>query len=242
MRIITTISLIIILMISVHGNSQTHWIGLQRGINITSVDAKENFGDTRQRFSYIDGFNYEYLAPRNLILGLDFLYNPRGFREDVLFSNEEGSIVNESIRVNFDYDYISIPLSIGFAMGDKYRLIPKAGIIPSYLLKAEYKRPEIEINGLRIEEEIINISDEFTKFDLSGQVSLEGNYSIQKNGKLFITATYRRSLTNVVKSDYFETDKMKHFGLSISIGLKYSLTKGKKEDSTVKEKDLAIQI
>ena len=228
-------------MISVYGRSQTHWIGLQRGVNITSVDAKENFGDTRQRLSYIDGFNYEYLAPRNLILGMVFLYNPRGFREDILYSNEEGSIVDETIRVNFDYDYISIPLSVGFAMGDKYRIIPKAGIIPSYLLKAEYKRPEIEVNGLRIEEKIVNISNEFTKFDISGQISLEGNYSIQKNGKLFITTTYRRSLTNIVKSSYFETDKMKHYGLSISIGLKYSLTKWKKEDSTAKEKDLAIR-
>ncbi len=225
-------------MISVHGKSQTHWIGLQRGINLTSVDAKENFGDTRQRFSYMDGFSYEYLAPRNLILGLDFLYNPRGFREDILFSNEEGSIVNETIQVNFDYDYISVPLSIGFAMGEKYRLIPKTGIIPSYLLKAEYKRPEIEINGLRIDEEIVNISNEFTKFDLSALVSLEGNYNIQENGKLFLAATYRHSLTNIVKSDYFKTDKMKHFGLSISIGLKYSLTKENKK-AEVKEEDIA---
>lgn len=223
------IIIIVFSIIAIRTYGQIQTIGFQLGLNLTNITAKEYFEDTKYRKAILTGIQYEFLFSNKYSLGLDVLYSQQGFNEDFSFImvDKYGELItiapNEIIK--YKYDYLLVPLKIGYSFGNTLKISPKFGLCPAILLDAKMVFPEINENGIKIEEETIyhkNVS----KFDMSGQLEIEVKYQINNKMELLTSALYRQSLTKFSNDNYFKESKMIHFGFSFCIGLRYKIKTG----------------
>ena len=214
---------ILFISLSISAFGQEHFVGVQAGLNFTNLTAKETFNDTEMRTGLTGGINYELKISGKYQLGIDALYSQQGFIDKMIYIDEYGNETGEDENFKFNYDYLSIPLKIGYEMGNKIKVIPRIGIVPSFLLKAETITPKFDSNGNVIGHETIDAKDYVSKFDFRGLVELGLESKLSDNIMLCPTVIYKHSLTTFSNSDYFDGSKMKHYGFSISIGLKYKL-------------------
>jgi len=139
--------LIFISLISLGVYGQTNLIGIQGGLNMTNLTAKETFNDTKYRNGVLIGFNYEHLLSSKLSLETGLLYSQQGFKDIITFTDAMGNPSGENDNFKFNYDYLLVPLKIGYSFGEKFKITPRIGICPSVLINAKEKIPTFDING-----------------------------------------------------------------------------------------------
>jgi hypothetical protein len=200
-------------------------IGIQGGLNMTNLTAKETFNDTKYRNGILIGLNYELLFSSKLSFESDILYSQQGFKDVIIFTDAMGNPLGENDNFKFNYDYLIIPLKIGYSFGEKYKLTPRIGICPSILINAKTTLPTFDIDGNQIGTETTDVKDKVNKIDLSGLIEIEGAYVFSNNLELFSSIAYRHGITTFSNDDYFKESKMRHFGFSLSVGLKIKLNK-----------------
>jgi hypothetical protein len=215
--------LIMFISISIGAFGQKHFIGVQAGINLTNLTAKDIFNDTKMRAGLIGGVNYELKISEKYQFGIDALYSQQGFIDKMIYVDDYGNETGDNENFKFNYDYISIPIKVGYKIGDIIKVIPGIGLVPSILLKAETIMPGFDSNGNVIGHETVDTKDYVSKFDLGGLVELGLERKLSDNILLCHSLTYKHSLTTFSNSDYFVGGKMRHYGFSISFGLKYGL-------------------
>lgn len=215
--------LMVLSVISINTFGQVHSIGIQGGVNLTNLTSFNTFGDSKFRTGIIGGFNYEFLFQGKYTLGADILYNQQGFTEKDIFTDDTGNPTGKTAEIKFDYDYLSLPLQIGYTLGNKIKGFAKIGVCPSVLLKAATTTPKVDVQGSLIRYETFDVKDKVSKFDLAGLIELGAGYVLNDNLEFFSSLTYRKSVTTFSNADYFKDSKMRHYGYSLAIGLKYKL-------------------
>ncbi len=215
--------LILFILISISAFGQKHFIGVQAGINLTNLTAKDIFNDTKMRTGFIGGVSYELKFSKKYQFGIDALYTQQGFIDKMIYVDDYGNETGNNENFKFNYDYFSIPLKVGYEKGEKIKIIPRIGVVPSILLKAETIMPKFDSTGSVIGHETVDTKDYVSKFDLGGLVELGFERKLSDNILLCPSLTYKHSLTTFSNSDYFDGGNMRHYGFSISIGLKYGL-------------------
>lgn len=207
--------------LSITAFCQVQTIGFQSGFNISKLSADYYFTNSKSRVGFVGGLKYEY-AHNRLILGADALYNQMGFVEKTTFTDESGNIKLEDFESKFNYDYLSVPLKLGYSFGNKLRIVPMLGIQPSFLLRA--KTTGLINNAEQsMRSEVFDVKDHVTKFDCAGLVELELDFALMPNIDVFASCSGKYSLTKFSNSDYFPEGNMKHHAFAFSLGLKYTL-------------------
>jgi len=214
------ITILLVLSISVFG--QNHFIGLKGGVNWTNVNSSNFLNDNNNRTGFNGGLTYELQFNKNYNFGLDFLYAQKGFTNDIIFTDETGNSTDEKATSIFYYDYLSFPVKGGFLMGEKISGFVNFGIVPSFLIDAKHITTAID-NIL--EEETIEVTDRVTKLDFAGLIEIGGSYKFGNKFIIFTSFDYQQSFTTITNSDYFSNSKVRHYGMTMSIGLKYALNK-----------------
>ena len=217
------ILLILFISISISAFGQKHFLGVQAGLSLTNLTAKDIFNDTEMRTGFIGGINYQLKIFEKYQIGIDALYSQQGFIDKMVYVDEYGNETGGDEKFKFNYDYFNFPIKIGYETGNKTKIIPRIGIVPSILLKAETIMPRFDSNGNVINHETVDTKDYVSKFDLGGIVELGFERKLSDNILLCPSLTYKHSLTTFSNSDYFDGGKMRHYGFSLSVGLKYGL-------------------
>lgn len=217
MRKIITL-LTIVFSIPVFG--QNHFVGLKGGMNWTNANTSNFISSNDNRTGYHGGLTYEYRLSNHFSGGIDFLYIQKGFTNEVIFTDELGIPTGEKIIDKFNYDYLSFPIKGGFFIGDRITGFVNLGLVPSILISAKLILPGIE--GL-INDKTIDMTDKVTKFDFGGLIEIGGSYKLYDRFLIFSSIGYQQSFTTITNSDYFSDSKIKHNGITLSIGIKYSL-------------------
>ena len=122
-----------------------------------------------------------------------------------------------------NYDYFSIPIKFGYELGEKIKMIPKIGIVPAFVMKAETTSPTFDGNGTVTGQETFDHMDNVSKFDFGGIVEFGIETDLSENFILCSNFNYKHSLTTFSNSDYFDGQDMRHYGFSVIVGLKYLL-------------------
>lgn len=219
MRQIFTLSFILISTIAF---GQKQFIGMQGGLNFTHFTSKESFEDTKSRTGFIGGITYDLMLSEKYRIGIDILYSQQGVFDKFILTDENGVFIGEE-DTEMNYDYLSIPIKFGYELGNKIRLIPKIGIVPAISIKAEITSPTFDGNGMVTGKETIDHKDYVSKFDFGGIVENGLERDMSKNVILCSNINYKHSFTPFSNSDYFDGNNMRHYGFSVTIGLKYLL-------------------
>lgn len=217
------ILLILFISLSINVLGQEHFVGVQTGLNITSISSKEVFDDAKMRTGFSGGINYELKTSGKFQYEINALYSQRGFNEKIILMNEYGVEMGENDDFKFYYNYFSIPLKVGYELGNKIKIIPRVGIVPSFLLKAGLVMPKFDENGNVTGDDTLDHTDYVSRFDFGGLAELGFERELSDNMLLCAALNYKYSLTTFSNSDYFNNSKMRHYGYSISIGIKYRL-------------------
>lgn len=214
--------LILLTGISINVFGQIHSIGIQGGVNLTNLTG-DIFKDSKFRSGIIGGFNYELLFKNNYTIGTDILYSQQGFVDKITFTDEYGNVLGTEPDSKYYYDYLSIPIKFGYTKGQKLKSFIKIGICPSFLLNAESTVPKFDSSGDVNGYEKVDVKNYVSKFDFGGLLEVGVGYSLKNRIELFSSLTGRKSLTTFSNSDYFRDSKMRHYGFSLAVGLKYRL-------------------
>ena len=218
------IVIIVFILLSSIAFGQNHFLGVQGGGSITNITAKEDFNDTGMRTGFSGGISYTLKISKKYQLGVNALYSQFGFTDDIILTDDIGAYLGKEIN-KFNYDYLSIPLKMGYVMGNKVRVIPRIGIVPSFLLDAKTIVPYFDSNGNIVSHKTLDVKDDVSKFDFGGMIELGFENRLSDNILFCLDLNYKHSVTTFSNSDYFDGLNMRHFGFSVVVGLKYLLNK-----------------
>ena len=221
MKTMKYIFLLLLTFVTVTANGQNHFIGVKGGVNWTNVTAKNFVSDINYRTGFAVGLSYDYIFKKNFIVGADILYNQRGFTTDIIFTDEHGNLTGQKATMNYNYDYLTIPLKVGYHYGKSFYCFVNIGLTPAILMDAQTIIPKIKF----LPSEKHDVTDRVNKFDIGGIIEIGVGYKFIDRFWLYSSFSYQNSFTTITNSDYFANSKIRHNGMTISIGLKYALTK-----------------
>lgn len=217
--------LLIILTITVlKVAGQNHFIGVKGSVNSTNITSSDFLSQTKSRIGLTAGMTYEYFFKKYFSVGADLIYNQRGFTNDLIFTDNLGNLIGEKHSTKFNYDYLSLPIKTGLNIGNKFYGFTNIGVVPSLLVDAKTKTPTFDTNGKVTGNETLDVTS-VSKFDLAGLIEIGCGYKFKKRYWLFTSFSYQHSFTTITNSDYFANSKIKHNGMSLTVGLKFVLTK-----------------
>lgn len=192
--------------------AQKNYIGIKSGINSTNVISNNFLDNLNYKQGFTSGLTYEYQFKNKFHLELNLIYCQYGFKEDHLFFTN-GEIATKK----YSYNYMSFPLKGGWLVGKHYKGFFNLGIVPSTLLKAELVAPTF--SG----EAINDLTDYVTKIDFAGLLEVGRNFTLNEQLIMFTSFIYQPSFTSITNEQYYPDSIAKHYALSLSVGLKYSL-------------------
>ena len=172
------------------------------------------------------GVSYDYILKNNLTVGASLLYEKCGFDIDAILTDNHGNPIGQKLVTYFNYDYLTVPIQVGFFYGQTFYCFANIGLTPAMLIDAQTSSPEIIIN-----EEVVlpyeshNLTDRVNKLDVGGIVVIGGGYKLKGRYWLFSSLSFQHSFTTITNSSYFANSKIRHYGIALNLGLKYALTK-----------------
>ena len=211
---------ILLTVISINSFGQIQTIGILSGVNQTNITSK-SFENSNFKPGFAGGFSYEFLFNNNYIVGADLLYSQQGFID---------KDPTEKYNLKYYFDYLSVPLKIGYGFTEigKLKSSIKIGVSPSFLLNAKSTILTFDSLGNITGTDKIDVTKRVSKFDLSVLMELGLNYPLENGFELFSSLTGRKSLTTLSCTNYFEDLKMRNYGFSLMFGLKYRIDNHKK--------------
>jgi len=216
---------ILFILISTFALGQNHFVGFQAGLNLTSITPKEDLENSSMRTGFIGGITYDFKLSIKYQIEIDALYSQQGFTDKmIMVENGQVRVGEENYKVK--YDYLSFPIKIGYRMGDKTKIIPKIGIIPAFSVSAKLSYPKFDNDGNIIDWGSENHKDYVSNFDFGGLIEIGIENELSNNFIFCSAISYKHSLTTYYNSDYFDRyddQARKHYGFSLSVGLKYKL-------------------
>ncbi len=218
------ILILLFILISSVTWGQKHLIGIQGGLNFTNFTSKEGFANTSTKTGFVGGITYDLKLNEKYRIGVDILYSQRGVDDKFIITDENGTYSGKQDN-EMNYDYLSVPIKIGYELGNKIRFIPKIGIVPAIAIKAEITSPTVDGNGMVTGKETINHIDYVSKFDLGGIIEFGFETDVSENFVFCSNLNYKHSLTTFSNSNYFDGQDMRHYGFSVAVGIKYRLNK-----------------
>ena len=214
---------IILTAISLNVFGQDHWIGIQVGMEKSNETAANYFKDSKFHTGIVGGLNYELRFHNKFSVDVDLLYAQKGFFLKSVYTDNFGNVSGKSDKLQQLYDYLSLPIKIGYSVGNKLKGFAKIGICPSTILKAEGIYPVVDINANYLRTDTYNYIHLVSKFDLGGLIELGARYGLKNNLELFSSLSYNKSFTTFTNDKFFSDGKMRHYDFSLAVGMKFKL-------------------
>ncbi len=210
----------LILLITITADAQNHLIGIKGGVSWSNASTSKYF-EPYFKTGFSGGITYDYVFKKYFSTGLDITFDQRGFLEKIFFMDEDGNMTEGYISVKNNYNYISLPLKIGFQYGESLYGFLNIGIVPSFLINGNFTSPDIYLNGILFEGEKINITKRANRFDLSGLAEIGGGYKFKGKYWLYLSFIFQHSFIPITNDNYFRKSKIRPYSMIANIGFKY---------------------
>jgi len=197
--------------------AQNHLIGIKGGVSWSNTynNSTSRKGDNRTGYSV--GLSYEYNLKNHIVLGTDLIYLQEGYKFHAL----EADILPNGFEPesNYNYDFLALPIKVGYTCGNKVSGLINIGLVPSILIYSEHtiRTPE----GLYGEEFNNN------KFVIASLIEVGVNIRMSNRLTFSTLLSYIINISYVNKASYvtFDFDQIYLQNLTLTGGVKYALTK-----------------
>ena len=208
--------LLLLTLVTLRGISQNHFVGIKAGSNLTNI--KTDFLDTDKKLGFIGGITYEYHFNNHIILGADILFDAKGF-SDKAFYTDDNNVPTGELTFDVNYNYLSVPLKVGYFVGNKFSGFINLGLVPSFLLDANLFQPP---NEFGLPSGSFSLTDETPKVYVSGLIEIGANLILKEKLSLFTTFSYQPGFTTITNLGASNLN-LKHTGISTVLGLKFAI-------------------
>jgi hypothetical protein len=140
------ILLLILLFTCAHISAQNHYLGLRGGVNFSKMQSSSAFNRyVNMKLGACAGVTYEYAINDVAGLGVDLLYNQRGFK----YSQYHPYRISYAIGI----DYLSVPLKVTLKSRKPFHFKLNFGVMPSKVIRiGGFSRPgmrrDLDYTGL----------------------------------------------------------------------------------------------
>ncbi|MFT4601990.1 MAG: hypothetical protein ACI857_002176 [Arenicella sp.] len=214
--------LIVGLIFSSVSFGQLHSVGFHVGSMGTSLGSTFMNSDSKPKIDFTGGLNYQYRFTSHLTLGGNIEYTQYGAQIPIQFIDQQtGNIIAEEYS-SWDWNYISVPLIVGYEMGGVISFKPKVGLVPSILGRAVYNFKSYE--GTTLAPYKQSHYSESNKIDLAGMVGVDFTARFH-SGVIFLAIDGRYSVTNLNNEFFNESlwGSMRNRSVSASLGVRFNL-------------------
>jgi len=201
--------------------AQQHFVGITVGGGLSNVHGGKVFKHRSEKPVLQGGISYTYRFSDMFHFETNLIYAERGFHNDIIFTDEVGVPTGESVFIDFNFNYLSLPLKGGVHFGKKVIGFMRIGIAPAILLDAKTIEPAV-LDNL---ESTTNITSRISQFDVAALLEIGGDLPLSRSFSVSTTATFMHSFRPVTNKNYFPDENMLNYGLILSIGVKYALGK-----------------
>lgn len=207
------------ILFSISSFAQNHYLGVQFGLNSSSVYGSDFSKQYNFLNSFSAGFTYDYKLKNGILLGSGLMYEGKGFENKFTLTQADNIFGRDGSEVRFNY--LEVPLKAGYQIGKKWTGYFYLGLVPAYLLSAIDKREGDAYLFDHETEGNYDISDHVNRFELSGLFELGSNYELNNKWALFVNASYLLGLTTFYEGS--QNIHPKNHRFNISLGVKYAL-------------------
>lgn len=200
-------------------SGQNHYIGVKAGYISSNISSSEDvMEDTKARNGLVAGLNYEYNFLKFFSAGAEVLYEQRGWNQEIIYTNEIGLEIGEG-TIEYNYDYVSIPLKAGVILGNRLSVYANLGVVNSFSLSSEVTIPYPD--GSYSKEDM---TEHVNTYDIAGLIDLGGSLKFAGRFKIYLNLNYQHSFS-AFNIAYFSNTELRHYSFSATTGLKYALRK-----------------
>lgn len=191
--------------------------------------------ETDYTTGFSGGITYDYFINKNIFVGIDILYEQRGFQRDARLTNGLSGIVVLKNHFLYNYDYLMAPIRLGFSYGKKFNFSAAVGVAPAFLVHAKRSFPSFIVpnSTFILPPENIITTDSVSKFDFNGFGELRLGYRYKNKVWFYTSFSYQQSFTPLIDK-YFHPffGEQTHYSYLIRFGISTVLRDSKKNKTS----------
>lgn len=214
---------LLITLFNLENFAQERLIGVNFKISSSTIEPKEQWGDGLSNRNGIGfGLSYNRILENNLNISLELAYEEKGIQGTIFYSDSVGQFNGTTSGIDYYFNYLSLPMMLGYSFGNKFRVIPEIGFRASYLLNAETKFPNI-VNQKNTGDIKTDRTEDIRSFDFGVAFNLNCVFFIENNIALELGYNFDQSITEFDENNLFSTEESKHRYSGFEFGIKYLL-------------------
>jgi hypothetical protein len=172
------------------------------------------------------GLSYEHINRKHFSLGVEVNYNQRGISSFVITDSIGYPIAeSEKYPTDYNYNYFSIPVKVGYNLGKKIYGFVNLGVVSSILSNSFVETPIIGANGVLVKYEKNDITNRVNKFDFAGIYEFGVGYKYKDKFWFYSSFENLRSFNSFSNLNYYNNHKIKHSLKVLSLGIKMVINK-----------------
>jgi hypothetical protein len=199
----TVIVILTMTIFSTYG--QNHFVGVDAGISWMNIASKD-FIKPSFKAGFTGGISYEYFFNENVSVGAGIIYHSRGYTIKSALTDSLGN----TLKIKTKFDYVSLPLKLGFSYGKKFFGFAKVGVIPAILVKAE--------------EDSRNRTNDIRRMDISGIFEIGAGYNITNRCRAKLSFSYQHGFSSITTDNYNPNIAIRNRGMNLVLGLSWAIT------------------
>ena len=190
-------------------------ISFEFGPSFTNVRSINNFFDyydidIKTSINSVVGVRFEYSFTKWFSYNIGLLYDRKGYNYEYYLTDVDGVFNNQYITGRVQYNYLTLPITTRFKLGNKHKLVHTIGGYGSYLINTYH----LSTFGKDDNKSGTNI------FDLGLVFGLGGEFILNDKLKLNVEVRNNLGLNNIY---YGSENKTLNNSLMIIMGIGYKL-------------------
>lgn len=203
--------------------AQNHFFGVKGGIALTNINFSPSSPfsgyevDLKYKVGIATGLSYDLLLKKHLLFSVDFLYNDYGLVAQVETKDPDNNTI--SVKFTDHFEYLSLPIKVGYQTKGKIFGYGSIGFVPSLLLKSSSRNQNYNESGTKYSDFIRENTTGISKFDIAALIEVGLGVRINGMFSLATSFAFRHSLNQI--SSNSNTNGQRHYSFTYFLGLKY---------------------
>lgn len=215
------------LFLKFEATAQGNWAGLTAGVGL--LNASTSIGEDRLALpGFSAGIVYDRHSKSNLIYGAELLYEQRGFGTELTVMDAQGNVTGELYTTRFRYNYISLPITIGYKIGKRGYGFGNAGVVPAFLVTAKTVVPWFNIDSEYTGDTTFTVKTA-SKFDIAGLAEIGIGYEFGRQLTFGASIRFQHSITSLTNDLYFTDGYIRNRQALALIAFTYKLERNNKQ-------------